>query len=126
MKCRGNEIVHEIFRVVSRFPRYISYYIPENRLPLGQCTPRLVFLLFQAPWRQAFSIQASTHSIGLSALQPVTSSMGLHTENKRDLSDLYRCTVKNMINSADYTVYNFFLSVLCKNCHLGVQINCYY
>ena len=28
--------VHEIFRVVSRVPRYISCYIAENRLPLGQ------------------------------------------------------------------------------------------
>ena len=27
-----------IFRVVSSFPRYISCYISENRLPLGQCT----------------------------------------------------------------------------------------
>ena len=32
-----NEILHEIFRVVSRFPRNISCYILENRLPLGQC-----------------------------------------------------------------------------------------
>ena len=31
-----NEILHEIFRVVSRFPRYISCYISNNRLPLGQ------------------------------------------------------------------------------------------
>ena len=30
-------ILHEIFRVVSRFPRYISCYIAENRFPLGQC-----------------------------------------------------------------------------------------
>ena len=33
-----NEILHEIFRKVSRFPHYISCYISENRLPLGQCT----------------------------------------------------------------------------------------
>ena len=33
-----NEILHEIFRVVSRFPCYISCSIAENRLPLGQCT----------------------------------------------------------------------------------------
>ena len=32
-----NLIQHEIFRVVSRFPRYISYYIAESRLPLRQC-----------------------------------------------------------------------------------------
>ena len=34
-----NEILHEIFRlvVVSRFPCYISCYISEYRLPLGQC-----------------------------------------------------------------------------------------
>ena len=33
----GIQILHEIFRVVSRFPRNISCYIAENRLPLGQC-----------------------------------------------------------------------------------------
>ena len=33
-----NEILHEIFRVVSRFPRYISCYIAESRFPLLQCT----------------------------------------------------------------------------------------
>ena len=33
-----NLILHEIFRVVSCFPRYISCYIAESRLPLGQCT----------------------------------------------------------------------------------------
>ena len=32
-------IVHEIFRVVSRFPRYISCYIAENRFSLEQCAP---------------------------------------------------------------------------------------
>ena len=32
-----SEILHEIFRVVSRFPCYISFYIVENRLPLEQC-----------------------------------------------------------------------------------------
>ena len=31
-----NEKLHEIFSVVSRFPSYISCYISENRLPLGQ------------------------------------------------------------------------------------------
>ena len=30
-------ILHEIFRVVSRFPSYISRYIAENQFPLGQC-----------------------------------------------------------------------------------------
>ena len=30
-------ILHEIFHVVSRFPRYISCYIAESWLPLGQC-----------------------------------------------------------------------------------------
>ena len=28
-----NEILHKIFRVVSRFPHYISFHITENRLP---------------------------------------------------------------------------------------------
>ena len=32
-----NEILHEIFCVVSRFPQYISCSIAENRLTLGQC-----------------------------------------------------------------------------------------
>ena len=31
-----NMILQEIFRVVTRFPRYISCYIAEKRLPLGQ------------------------------------------------------------------------------------------
>ena len=34
-------ILHEIFRVVSRFPRYISCYIAENQFSLGQCTAHL-------------------------------------------------------------------------------------
>ena len=36
-----NMILHELFRLVSRFPRYISCYIAENRFPLGQCTYNL-------------------------------------------------------------------------------------
>ena len=37
-------ILHEIFRVVSRFPSYISCYIAESRFPFGQCIqiPRAV------------------------------------------------------------------------------------
>ena len=31
-------ILHEIFRVVSRFPRYISCYIAEYWIPLGHCS----------------------------------------------------------------------------------------
>ena len=41
MKCKGKHdiiiTVHEIFLVVSCFPRFISCYIAENQLPLGQC-----------------------------------------------------------------------------------------
>ena len=36
-------IQHEIFRVESRIPHYISCYIAESRFPLGQCRP-LFFL----------------------------------------------------------------------------------
>ena len=32
-----NEILHEIFHVVPRFPHYISSYISENLISLGQC-----------------------------------------------------------------------------------------
>ena len=39
-KVQENEMLQEIFCVVSRFPHYVSYYISENRLPLGQCTVR--------------------------------------------------------------------------------------
>ena len=37
LNLEENEILHEIFRVVSRFPLYISCYISENQLSLGQC-----------------------------------------------------------------------------------------
>ena len=40
MKCRGKPDTTwtiELFRVVSRCPRYISCYIAEIRLPLVQC-----------------------------------------------------------------------------------------
>ena len=39
MQCRGKRDTteNEIFRIVSRFPRYISCSIAENWLPLGQC-----------------------------------------------------------------------------------------
>ena len=38
MKCRGKRgTTWNIPRIVSRFPRYISCSIAENRLPLGQC-----------------------------------------------------------------------------------------
>ena len=40
-----NMILHELFCVVSRLPRYISCYIAENRFPLGQCT-RIFFILY--------------------------------------------------------------------------------
>ena len=38
MKFRENEILHEIFRIVSRFPRKISCFIAENQFPSGQCS----------------------------------------------------------------------------------------
>ena len=39
MKCTvmENMTLHELFREVSRFSHYISCYIAENRLSLGQC-----------------------------------------------------------------------------------------
>ena len=37
MKYEENEILHEIFRLVLRFPCYISCYIAENLLLLWQC-----------------------------------------------------------------------------------------
>ena len=38
IKVEENLIQIETFRVVSRFPRYISCYVAESRFPLGQCT----------------------------------------------------------------------------------------
>ena len=38
-------ILHEIFSVVSRFPRYILCYKAESRFPLGQCIMIRYFLL---------------------------------------------------------------------------------
>ena len=37
MEYIQRKILHEVFRAVSRFPRYSSCYIAENRLSLGQC-----------------------------------------------------------------------------------------
>ena len=37
MSGKHDTTLNEIFCVVSRFPRYFSCYIPENRFPLGQC-----------------------------------------------------------------------------------------
>ena len=41
-----NLILHVIFRVVSRFPRYISCYIAESRLSLGQCMKKNISQCF--------------------------------------------------------------------------------
>ena len=39
-----NEILNEIFRIVSRFPRDILCYFKKNRLPLGQCVVRITYV----------------------------------------------------------------------------------
>ena len=41
-----NLILHELFHVVSRCPRYISCYIAESRLPLVQCILYLTIKLW--------------------------------------------------------------------------------
>ena len=38
-----NQILHEIFHVLSRFPRYISCFIAESQLHLGQCSTISVY-----------------------------------------------------------------------------------
>ena len=38
-------ILHELFRVLSRYPHYISCYIAESRLPLEQCIVSELLLL---------------------------------------------------------------------------------
>ena len=49
-------ILHEIFRLVSRFPRYISCYIAERRLSLGQCGPVSTILPSVFPSCYAFLV----------------------------------------------------------------------
>ena len=49
-------ILHEIFRVVSRFPRYISRYIAESRLPLRQCT-----IEFSVSVKKAMALTNNNH-----------------------------------------------------------------
>ena len=39
-------ILHDIFRVVSRFPRYISCYIAESQLLLGHGIAYMLFDVF--------------------------------------------------------------------------------
>ena len=50
-----NEILLEIFCIVSPFPRYISYDISEIRLPLGQCNDHLLIFDFL---KESFSLCA--------------------------------------------------------------------
>ena len=38
-------IIHEIFRVLLRSPRYVSCYIADNGLPLGQCMYTVLLML---------------------------------------------------------------------------------
>ena len=42
-------ILHEIFRVVSRFPRYISCFIAEIRFSLGEYSTRCKFIPLSSP-----------------------------------------------------------------------------
>ena len=47
-------ILHDKFRAVSRFPRYISCYITESGFPLGQCRGgQWALALFYVPTRQS-------------------------------------------------------------------------
>ena len=59
-----NEILNEIFCVVSRFPCYISCYIAENRLPIGTmylATVHCKFDQHQGPkWKQSSLLCAHT------------------------------------------------------------------
>ena len=45
-------ILYEIFCVVLRFPRYILFYIAENKFPLGQCVQctKCVYFLDYCYW----------------------------------------------------------------------------
>ena len=43
-------VLHEIFRVASRFPRYISCYITENRFSLGLCGEGKNYFLVSFPF----------------------------------------------------------------------------
>ena len=57
MKCRGKRYTtRNIPRSIS-FPRYISWYIAENRLPLGQCT--VCLLLYKLIPTLCYSVMRS-------------------------------------------------------------------
>ena len=49
-KLVENIILHELFRVVSGFPRYISCYIAENGIPLGQCMAQEIKYAKSSKW----------------------------------------------------------------------------
>ena len=49
-----NMILLEIFRVVSRFPHYISGYIAENRFHMGQCRISQMVLFNKEPTCQIY------------------------------------------------------------------------
>ena len=60
MRCSGKHdtTVHELFRVVSRFPRYISCYIVENQFPLEECGTELAYLFRMSSIRQIVAATA--------------------------------------------------------------------
>ena len=61
-------ILHDLFHVVSRCPRYILCYIAENWFPLGQCMCFLIWFQFQEKannWRKIlYNTAWRTFSVG--------------------------------------------------------------
>ena len=57
-----NMVLHEIFRVVSRFPCYISCYIAENQCPLRHC---IMYMLDLSTSSGCISGESRTQTVGI-------------------------------------------------------------
>ena len=75
-----NMILHEIFRGVSRFPRYFSCYIAENWFSLGQCRAGSGCCLYLVrPWPWVGRASASAWSRQPAAWSAPSSSWPPHS-----------------------------------------------
>ena len=96
------KIIHEILRVVSRFPGYISCYKAENRLPLGQCRAVLNWFIFCPFFDEKSSFIVALH-------QPMLSPASASLCCELSICDIcqrgVKCETTHLIFMENYQLY---------------------